>query len=106
MLAGDKRTLWEIRGLIHQRVEFMQLRVKENERVFPTSEGIDFLGYVIYGHNRVRLRKRNKKNAARALHRTKSVKRRQLRAMQTRQLPQFVLSFNRYKNDRFQGFRH
>lgn len=77
VLAGDKRTLWEIRGLIHQRVEFMQLRVKENERVFPTSEGIDFLGYVIYGHNWVRLRKRNKKNAARALHRTKSVKRRQ-----------------------------
>lgn len=54
----------------------MMLQVKGNERVFPVTEGIDFLGYVIYPTH-TRLRKRNKQNAARKLHKVKSKKRRQ-----------------------------
>lgn len=53
----------------------MQLQIKPNERVFPVTEGIDFLGYVIYP-TYTRLRKRNKQNAARKLHKLKSKKRR------------------------------
>ena len=77
ILAGEKRKLWYIRDIVHERAEMMQLSIKEDERVFPTSTGVDFLGYVIYGHDFVKLRKRNKQNAARKLHRLKSKKRRQ-----------------------------
>lgn len=78
-LAGDKKTLWVIRNLVHERANMMHLTIKQDERVFPISTGIDFLGYVIYGQDGqhyVRLRKRNKQNAARKLHRLKSQKRR------------------------------
>lgn len=74
--AGSKQELWRIRGIVHGIADKMHLTVKPDERVFPTSSGIDFLGYVIYGHDHVRLRKRNKKNAARKLHRIKSKRRR------------------------------
>lgn len=77
VLAGSKRQLWLIRDAIHERLGMARLEVKANERVFPVSEGIDFLGYVIYGANHIHLRKRNKKNAARKLHRIKSKRRRQ-----------------------------
>lgn len=77
VLAGSKRQLWLIRDAIHERLGIARLEVKANERVFPVSEGIDFLGYVIYGANHTRLRKCNKKNAARKLHRIKSKRRRQ-----------------------------
>lgn len=76
VLAGSKRQLWLIRDVIHERMNKIGLEVKPNERIFPTSEGIDFLGYVIFDHNYVKLRKRNKKNAARKLHRIKSKRRR------------------------------
>lgn len=76
VMAGDKGTLWKIRGMVHERVAAAGLEVKPDERVFPTRNGIDFLGYVIYGHDYARLRKRNKKNAARKLHRLKSKRRR------------------------------
>lgn len=62
--------------MVHERAGLMQLEVKANERVFPVTEGIDFLGYVIYPTH-TRLRKRNKQNAARKLHKVKSKKRRQ-----------------------------
>ena len=55
----------------------MHLSIKDDERVFPTKTGIDFLGYVIYGQDYVKLRKRNKQNAARKLHKLKSKRRRQ-----------------------------
>lgn len=77
VLAGSKEELWRIRDVVHERASAMKLSVKANERVFPTRLGIDFLGYVIFGHDNVRLRKRNKKNAARKLHRIRSVRRRQ-----------------------------
>lgn len=73
---ASKREAWKARDEVHGKVEFMKLKVKPNERVFPVTEGIDFLGYVIYPTH-TRLRKRNKQNAARKLHKLKSKKRRQ-----------------------------
>lgn len=78
-LAGDKKTLWVIRDMVHERANIMHLTIKPDERVFPISTGVDFLGYVIYGQDGqhyVKLRKRNKQNAARKLHRLKSQRRR------------------------------
>lgn len=83
-LSDNKRTLWRIRGIVHECAARMELEIKPDERVFPTSEGIDFLGYKIFGHDNneggkryhVKLRKRNKKNAARKLHKVKSKRRR------------------------------
>ena len=77
VLSGNKKELWKIRNKIHKKVSLMGLEIKSNERVFPTRLGIDFLGYVIYGHDNVKLRKRNKKRAARRLHKIKSKRRRQ-----------------------------
>lgn len=75
VLASGKPRLWEVSGLIHQRVESVSLKVKPNERIYPVTEGIDFLGYKIYP-DYTRVRKRNKKKAARRLHRIKSKRRR------------------------------
>lgn len=77
VLAGNKKTLWAIRDMVHDRAKIMHLSIKDDERVFPTKTGIDFLGYVIYGQDFVKLRKRNKQNAARKLHKLKSKRRRQ-----------------------------
>ena len=76
VMAGDKKTLWGIREMVHERVAEAGLEVKPDERIYPTDEGIDFLGYVIYSHDYARLRKRNKQNAARKLHKLKSKRRR------------------------------
>lgn len=75
-MAGSKQALWLIRDIVHGKAEMMLLKVKPDERVFPTDTGVDFLGYVIYGHDYARLRKRNKQNAARKLHKVKSKRRR------------------------------
>lgn len=74
-LAGSKAELWVIRDTIHELVEDIELKVKPNERVFPVTEGIDFLGYVIYPDHS-ELRKRIKKRFARKMHTVKSRKRR------------------------------
>ena len=50
--------------------------MKENERVFPLGEGVDFLGYVTFGADHVRLRKRIKQKFARKMHEVKSRRRR------------------------------
>ena len=83
VLSRAKGVLWVVRDIVHECAEFMRLEVKPDERVFPVSEGLDFLGYVIVGHEgdglrrcHVRLRKRNKQNAARGLHRVRSRRRR------------------------------
>lgn len=76
VLSGNKRTLWLIHNIVHESVSFMNLQVKPNESVFPIKTGIDFLGYVTYSDDYGRLRKRNKQNAARKLHRIKSKRRR------------------------------
>lgn len=72
---SNKADAWKARDEIKDKIEMMKLNVKQNERVFPITEGIDFLGYVIYPSH-TRLRKRNKQNAARKLHKLKSKKRR------------------------------
>lgn len=53
------------------------LDIKPNYRVFPITEGIDFLGYVIYSGIYCKVRKRIKNNAKRKLHKLKSKTRRQ-----------------------------
>ncbi len=75
VLCRTKAELWEIRNAVHQRLESIGLKVKANERVFPVSEGIDFLGFVIYPDH-VLLRKRIKQKFARKMHEVKSRKRR------------------------------
>lgn len=75
ILAGNKRYLWEVRNMIHERITSIKLTVKHNERVYPISEGIDMLGYKTYSDH-VMIRKRVKQNAARKLHKVKSRKRR------------------------------
>ncbi len=67
ILAKTKAELWEIRDAVHKQMECIGLTVKGDERVFPVSEGIDFLGYVIYPDH-VRLRKRIKQKMARKMH--------------------------------------
>lgn len=75
VLAGSKKELWRIRDAVHAMVEGVGLKIKANERVFPVSEGIDFLGYVIYPDHAL-IRKRIKKKFARKMGEVKSRKRR------------------------------
>lgn len=75
VLAGTKEELWRIRDIVHDLVESIGLKIKDNERVFPVSDGIDFLGYVIYPDHAL-LRKRIKKKFARKMGEVKSRKRR------------------------------
>ena len=77
ILGGTKSELWQVRDTIHGLLQQIGLKVKANERVFPVSEGIDFLGYVIYPDH-VRLRKRIKQKFARKMHEVKSRKRRRV----------------------------
>lgn len=76
VLAGTKAELWLVRDMVHELVYGIDLEVKPNERVFPVSEGIDFLGYVIYSAEHVELRKRIKQKMARRMREVKSRKRR------------------------------
>lgn len=76
VLSGDKRYLWKVRDRIHQLLATVGLEIKPNERVFPSSDGIDFLGYVIYSGDHVELRKRIKQKMARKMSEVKSRKRR------------------------------
>ena len=75
VLGKTKAELWMIRYIVHEQLQEIDLVVKPNERVFPTAEGIDFLGYVIRPNN-VRLRKRIKQKFARKMCEVKSRKRR------------------------------
>lgn len=74
--SATKPEAWRVRNETHERVNALKLHIKPNERVFPITEGVDYLGYVIFPDH-TRLRKRNKKNAARKLARIVSRKRRQ-----------------------------
>lgn len=75
VLARTKAELWMVRDIVHERLGLIDLEIKPNERVFPTAEGIDFLGYVIRP-NCTLLRKRIKKKFARKMHEVKSRRRR------------------------------
>lgn len=77
VLAGSKAELWKIRDAVHGCVESIGHRIKPNERVFPATEGIDFLGYVIYPDHSL-LRKRIKVKFARKMGEVKSRKRRRV----------------------------
>lgn len=72
---GDKRAAWRNRNFQHEQLGGTSLHIKENERVFPISTGIDFLGYVIYPDH-TRIRKRNKVRTARRLKHIRSKTRR------------------------------
>ena len=74
ILCKSKAELWKLRDVMHEKVNSINLAVKENERVFPIEEGIDFLGYVIYP-DYVRLRKRIKTKFAKKMHEVKSKRR-------------------------------
>ena len=76
VLGKTKAELWKIRDAVHERINSIGLSIKPNERVFPVGEGIDFLGYVIYAPDHVRLRKRIKQKFARKMHEVKSRRRR------------------------------
>ena len=75
VLAESKAELWLIRDAIHEMLEAIGLEIKPNERGFPVSEGIDFVGYKIYPDH-VLLRKRIKKKFAAKIKKIKSRKRR------------------------------
>ncbi|WP_217938928.1 MULTISPECIES: reverse transcriptase domain-containing protein [Muribaculaceae] len=77
VLAGSKEELWKIRHIIHECVESVGLKIKKNERIFPITENIDFLGYVIYPKHAL-IRKRIKKKFARKMGKVKSRKRRRV----------------------------
>ena len=76
VLGKSKAELWMVHDIVHECMEEIGLTVKPNERVFPVSESIDFLGYVIYDAGHVELRKRIKQKMARKMHEVKSRKRR------------------------------
>jgi hypothetical protein len=73
--AKTKEEIWEFRRMMHEKSDYMQLTIKPNERIFPITEGLDALGYVVYP-DIVRLRKRNKQNFARKIKKLKSKRRR------------------------------
>lgn len=80
-VGRTKKEMWEFRDMMHERADYMQLIIKPNERVYPISEGLDALGYVLtYDKDNntviIRLRKRNKQNFARKIKKMKSQRRR------------------------------
>lgn len=76
VLCSTKAECWKVHDIVHEQTRKIDLKIKPNERVFPTAQGIDFLGYVTYNGSYSRLRKRIKKKYARRLHKVKSRKRR------------------------------
>lgn len=75
VLCATKRECWRARGVIHEEVAKLKLRIKDSEAVRPLTEGNDFLGYIDDGEHS-RLRKRTKVKAARKLSRVRSRRRR------------------------------
>ena len=76
VLCGNKQENWLARNIVHDQIGEIDLEIKKNERVFPSAQGIDFLGYVTFNGSYSLLRKRVKKKYARKLHKVKSRKRR------------------------------
>lgn len=74
--CGHKQKNWLARNIVHEQIGEIDLEIKKNERVFPSAQGIDFLGYVTFNGSYSLLRKRVKKKYARKLHKVKSRKRR------------------------------
>lgn len=77
ILAESKEELWRIHHIICDLLDGSKLTIKPNYGVAPLSEGLDFLGFVIYSGTYCRVRKRIKQNAQRKLSYLKSNRRRQ-----------------------------
>lgn len=75
-LCATKRECWAVRDLVHSLLEPLGYEI-HHERVFPVTEGIDALGYVIYPDHAL-IRKRIKKKFARKMGEVKSRKRRRV----------------------------
>lgn len=75
LMAGDKAELWRGAHIIERQTEKAHLKVKPGARIFPTENGVDFLGYVIRPTHTL-IRKRNKQRTARKLKKIKSKTRR------------------------------
>ena len=73
-LCATKRECWAVRDLVHSLLEPLGYEI-HHERVFPVTEGIDALGYVIYPDHAL-IRKRIKKKFAAKMGELKSRKRR------------------------------
>lgn len=73
--CATKKECWKLRNVCYELTQKADLTIKPSEAVFPISEGIDMLGYIIY-KNHSRLRKRTKQKFARKLKHIKSRKRR------------------------------
>lgn len=58
ILGSNKKSLVKTFRLIHQKLSFVDLRLKPM-RLFPTEHGVDFAGYV-FRHNYTKIRKRLK----------------------------------------------
>lgn len=77
ILGPSKEYLWEVHLLVVELLKDSKLTIKSNYRVAPLSEGLDFLGYVIYNGIYSKVRKRIKKNAQRKISHVYSKGRRQ-----------------------------
>lgn len=77
ILGPSKEYLWEVHLLVVELLKDSKLTIKSNYRVSPLSEGLDFLGYVIYNGIYSKVRKRIKKNAQRKISHVYSKGRRQ-----------------------------
>lgn len=67
--------MWKFRDVMHERADYMNLIIKSSERIYPISEGLDALGYIIKP-SIIRLRKHNKQRFARKIKYMKSKHRR------------------------------
>ena len=67
ILGPNKEYLWKLHKIMQGLLDGIHLTIKSNYRVFPLSEGLDYLGFVTYNGTYSRVRKRIKNNAKRKL---------------------------------------
>lgn len=63
ILSGNKKDLWNYHNTIKQELIGTNLSIKPSYTIRPLSDGIDYLGYVIYSDSYSRIRKRIKRKA-------------------------------------------
>ena len=52
LFANDKRTLWQWREAIVERLNRFRLRLHPTAQARPVTEGIPFLGFIVFPHRR------------------------------------------------------
>ncbi len=57
LFANDKQTLWDWHAAIQDRIATLRLTMHPGSHPYPVSEGIPFLGFVVFPHRR-RLKRR------------------------------------------------